>query len=92
MVTGGAGSAVPERPGMRCTRDGAVAVNELQRPRACNALDVHLRRGLPPAVERAHHEGRQIRPPHRITVARSTRSTRSKPSWLAGRQPSFSGL
>ncbi|MFJ2828316.1 enoyl-CoA hydratase/isomerase family protein [Streptomyces sp. NPDC087263] len=60
MVTGEEGSAGTEQPGVGYTRDGAVAVITLQRPKVRNALDVHLRCGLLAAVRQAHHEGRQV--------------------------------
>ncbi|WP_367319750.1 enoyl-CoA hydratase/isomerase family protein [Streptomyces sp. HUAS ZL42] len=49
------------RPGVGYTLDGGVAVIELRRPSAGNALDVSLRAGLIAAVRRVRGEGDVVR-------------------------------
>ncbi|MCZ0991752.1 enoyl-CoA hydratase/isomerase family protein, partial [Streptomyces diastatochromogenes] len=57
-----AGTGTPEaRPGVGYTLDGGVAVIELRRPSAGNALDVSLRHGLLAAVRRVRSDGGLVR-------------------------------
>lgn len=55
------GSFEETRHGVGYTLDGGVAVIELQRPSAGNALDVSLRFGLLAAVRRVRGDGDQVR-------------------------------
>lgn len=58
-----AGADVREeaRPGVGYTLDGDVAVIELRRPSAGNALDVSLRHGLLAALRRVRSDGEHVR-------------------------------
>ncbi|QKZ23636.1 enoyl-CoA hydratase/isomerase family protein [Streptomyces chartreusis] len=57
----GTGARKEARPGVGYTLDGNVAVIELRRPSAGNALDVTLRHGLFAALRRVRSDGEQVR-------------------------------